>query len=185
MPVSIKMTQATQPIPLLFKVLVDGKSCHGGDHSYVLGEWTRRRKPKVCCCGWHLTSDPLRWWRPNAELYVAEGRGTIDWGEDDKAAFASVRLVAKITRRWKYLPMFPRIRAFLAASERSRDPNCDISWANLHGADLHEADLHGADLHGADLGEANLSGANLGWAYRPTEPTDGWKADKEGRLIKV
>jgi uncharacterized protein YjbI with pentapeptide repeats len=92
----------------------------------------------------------------------------------DKAAFERVRLVHKIDREWKYLCMFPRIRAMLAAEARRKDRNADIKWANLSWADLSRA----------NLSRANLSRANLSWAYRPISPPDGWTPDANGRLVK-
>ncbi len=131
---------------MLFKVLVDGAPCHGGDGAYPpAGEWTEPRTPNCCSSGYHLTSDPLRWWRPKAALWLAEGRGPLDGDGTDKAAFESVQLVEEVTWEWPYLVMFPRVRAFLAASARSIDPEADLSGADLSGADLSWAYLSGAD----------------------------------------
>jgi hypothetical protein len=66
--------------------------------------------------------------------------------------------------------MFPRLRAFLAATARSNDPGANLSCAYLSGADLSGADLIGADLSGA---------------YRPSSPPAGWTVNKEGRLVAV
>ncbi len=146
---------------LLFKVLVNGRSCHGGAAEYPPpGEWTARISPSCCKSGWHLTSDPLRWWTAKASLWLAEGDGLLAGDGSDKAAFERVRIVEQITRDWKYLPMFPRVRAFLVASIRSEDANSDILWANLAWANLTGANLDGANLAGANLTWANLAGAN-------------------------
>ena len=135
----------------LFKVLVDGKSCHGGEAEYPPpGEWTEERTASCCNSGWHLTSDPLRWWKPKAELWLADGRFPLNGDGTEKAAFTSVRLIEHVTPEWPYLVVFPRIRCFLAASARSQDKDADIAWANLSWA----------DLSGAYLSWANLSGAN-------------------------
>jgi len=75
--------------------------------------------------------------------------------------------------------MLPRIRCFLAASQRSEDKNSNIAWA-----DLSWADLSGADLSGADLSRANLSGADLSGAYRPHDPPPGYRPDTRGRLLR-
>ncbi len=148
----------------LFKVLVDGKSCHGGSYTYpALGEWTPAKTPMVCYSGYHLTTSPLRWWKSRTTLYLAEGDGPISC-EGDKASFSRVRLIEEVTRDWPYLGMFPDVRAFLAASERSTNPGADLSWANLSGANLSRANLSGANLSGANLYKANLSEANLSWA---------------------
>ena len=57
-----------------FKVLVDNKSCHGGDYDYpIIGKWTPKIKDiKICESGYHLTTDPLRWWTPKSKLYLAK-----------------------------------------------------------------------------------------------------------------
>ena len=145
----------------LFKVLVDGKSCHGGSYTYpALGEWTQAKTPMVCCSGYHLTTSPLRWWKSRATLYLAEGDGPISC-EGDKASFSRVRLIEEVTRDWPYLGMFPDVRAFLAASERSMNPGAGIFWANLSWANLYEANLYEANLSRADLSRANLYEANL------------------------
>jgi len=197
----------------LFKILVDGKSCHGGSYEWKPGRWTKRVKAAdVACCraGYHLTSDPLAWWKPKATLWLAEAEGRIDGDGGDKAAFARVRLIEQITKDWRFLPMFPRVRAFLVACAKSEDRDADIGWADLSGANLHGADLYGADLHGANLSGAYLSGANLyganlsganlygadlsgadlygadlHGAYRPTSLPSGWICCGGGRLKKA
>ena len=154
------------PTILLYKVLVAGKPIHGGVGRYPpVGEWTDPVDPKCCVQGYHLTSDPLLWWRPRAQLFLMEGRGPLDGKGDNKAAFRQVRLVAEVTREWPLLVMFPRIRAFLAATSRSFDPKADITWTNLT--------------------LANLAGAYLAGAYRPTGPPAGWAVDANGRLKRA
>lgn len=53
---------------LQYKVLVDGRSCHGGNMTYPqIGEKTPTIDGvRVCLRGYHLTSDPIRWWAPRA-----------------------------------------------------------------------------------------------------------------------
>ena len=154
---------------LLFKVLVDGKPCHGGDGEYPPpGKWTPKREPHICESGYHLTSDPLRWWIPKAELWLAEGDGPLNGDGSDKAAFERVRLVEQITKDWPLLVMFPRLRAFLAASARSKEKDASIKWANLSWANLSGANLSGANLYGAIA----------------TEAPAGWKLEN-GILIKA
>lgn len=111
---------------------------------------------------WCLTSDPLRSWSPKTALMLCEGDGLIN-GDECKSFFARIRLIRQIAIDWEYLSVFPRIRAFLAASMRSRDPNCDISWVRLSEANLAEADLSWADLAGVDLYGVNLARSNLEW----------------------
>ena len=157
----------------LFKVLTaDGKPAHGGTG----GKWKLPTKTepgawmpkiaKVWCCssGYHGTTDPLRWWTKGATLYVFEGRGEFDSDGSDKAAWQEARLPQRVTSSWSFLPMFPRVRAFLLASGAIESARANLSWANLSGANLSGANLSGADLSWANLSGANLSGANLSWA---------------------
>ena len=165
----------------LFKILVDDKPCHGGNGAYPpIGEWSVPvPNPKCCERGYHLTSEPLKWYKPKSVLYIAEGDGASHSDNGDKIAFERVRLVAKVTRETPNLSAYPQLRLYLALVERSNDRDADISWADLSGANLSRANLSDADLSGA-----NLSGADLSGAYRPTDPPAGWKCDGYGYLAK-
>lgn len=166
--------------PLLYKVLTDdGHPAHGGTGTWPLpkgkrpGAWhTVDGDLEICQNGLHLTSDPLKWWKPGARLYLAEADITGGMAHDnsDKAAFGRVRLVQEITKEWPYLPLFARLRCFLAASERSRDGNADISWAYLSRA---------------DLSRAYLSRAYLSRADRPIDPPAGWTPGANGLLQRA
>jgi hypothetical protein len=147
----------------LFKVLVDHKACSGGDYEYPpIGEWTPAVDPVMCNSGYHLTSDPLVWWKPRAKVFLAEGLGCPKTThKNDKAVFRSVRLLEEVTRETPNVLAYPRLVAFLVASMRSLDSTVDITWADLSRANLSRADLRGAILYGADLSGANLSGADL------------------------
>jgi hypothetical protein len=88
----------------LYKVLVDGKACHGGTLAWSLptpdgaggftpGQWHAVSGPiEVCRSGLHLTIDPHRWLQVGGAVYQAEGRGEAQT-EDDKTAFAEARLL--------------------------------------------------------------------------------------------
>jgi hypothetical protein len=158
----------------LFKVVgPDMRSIHGGDFVYEVGKWTPEiavDKLSICERGYHLTSDPLVWWRPKARVFLAEF-GASGGAQTDKGVFASVMLVGEITRKTPGLEAWPRLRCFLAATERSENAKSDIAWANLSRADLSGADLSGANLSGANLSRANLSGANLSGATMPNGET--------------
>ena len=175
----------------LFKVLVDGKPCHGGDGAFeypAAGKPTPEvDAPRCCDSGYHLTSDPLRWWKPKAQLWLATVPDECEMNGDgsDKAAFSQVILLERVTREWAYAPMFPRVRAFLAASERSADKDADVAWATLSWANLSGANLSRANLSGATLSWANLSGANLSGAYRPQSAPAGWETGADGRLNRA
>lgn len=188
---------------MLFKILgPNGKAIHGGTGSWPLpkdgepGEWMEvEGEPSCCRSGLHLVSDPLRWWQPKARLFVAEPDLTRPMSSDnfEKAAFQRARLVEEITPDWPLLCCFPRIRAFIAAAKRSRNPDANLADANLAGAYLAGADLAGADLARANLARAYLAGANLARAdlvgadlvraYRPFDPPNGWHANDSGHLV--
>jgi len=86
----------------LYKILVDGKSCHGGDMVWSLpkgtkpGEWmTCEGELKICSRGIHLTKEPFRWYKANCELYEAEAKDIQEW-ENDKCVCRSARLIKKL-----------------------------------------------------------------------------------------
>ena len=89
----------------LYKVLIDGKSCHGGnlewslsalqpDGSYLPGNWHEvEGEISVCNNGLHLTTNPWGvWMKWTATVYEAEGDGDSDTSED-KTAFRRARLL--------------------------------------------------------------------------------------------
>src|SRR5690606_32824707 len=95
-----------------YKVLLHGRSCHGGDAEWSLpkqredgtwepGEWMPKiRGPlELCANGYHLTREPARWWREGAECYVAEwdGEHVGDGDGGDKIAVRRCRLLRKLS----------------------------------------------------------------------------------------
>jgi len=88
----------------LFKVLENGRSCHGGNLKWDLptrddqGNWTPGRwhgvrgDIDVCSRGLHLTTQPGKWMTWNSTVYEAEGAGQSDQ-DDDKIAFRRARLL--------------------------------------------------------------------------------------------
>ena len=94
------------------KTLRDGASWHGGDHRWSLpvanadgthtaGEWTTRIAPSVCDAGWHLTTEPARWWshEDNVAAYLAEYDGATSAREgEDKLAVERCRLLRPLTK---------------------------------------------------------------------------------------
>src|SRR4051812_5444752 len=85
----------------LYKVLVNGKSCHGGDMEWSLpnkkpGEWHHYEGDiKICNTGFHLTKKPFKWYKVGCECYEAEAKDIVEW-EDDKCVARSVRLLKKV-----------------------------------------------------------------------------------------
>lgn len=98
-----------------YKVLVNGKSCHGGNLVWSLptetapGEWHSVEGAIILCSnGLHLTSDPNHWWKDGCTVYEAEIDGGIGGRDDSKAkvVVAKTRLlkavtVIKIDGNWK------------------------------------------------------------------------------------
>jgi len=75
----------SETILTAYKVLVDGKSCHGGNmewslpvaidgtEDYTPGEWMEVKGNIVCCqTGLHLTNKPAEWWVQGATVYLTE-----------------------------------------------------------------------------------------------------------------
>ena len=98
-----------------YKVLVNGKSCHGGNLVWSLptenapGDWhSVDGKIILCHNGLHLTTDPNHWWIDGCTVYEAEMDGDIGGRDDAKAKIVvpKVRLlravsVIKIDGNWK------------------------------------------------------------------------------------
>ena len=100
----------------LYKILQDGKSCHGGDLKWSLpksgkkGEWHEvTGSLDLCKTGIHLTDDPLKWYKPNATYYEAEYEGEILW-DDTKSKYVvrKCRLIREVPHNaiWKELDTF-------------------------------------------------------------------------------
>lgn len=107
-----KTAEAREPAPLkLYKVLVDGRSCHGGrmawslptkgtDGSWTPGEWHEVDGPVVLCrSGLHLTDSPQHWWIDGATAYEVEAEGVVgdpNRTPDRKVAARRVRLLRPV-----------------------------------------------------------------------------------------
>lgn len=85
-----------------YKVLVDGKSCHGGEMSWPLpvGDAPAKKGVRVggnlvlCKNGIHVTDDPSRWLKVGCEVYECQVTGLADYSEvDRKAVVRSCRLL--------------------------------------------------------------------------------------------
>lgn len=98
-----------------YKVLVGGKSCHGGDMTWSLpsdkepGEWHAvDGKIVLCQTGLHVTTDPNHWWKDGCSVYEVEIDGEIGGRDDEKAKIVvpKARLltlvkVLKIDGKWQ------------------------------------------------------------------------------------
>ena len=96
----------------LYKVLLNGSSCHGGKGSWNLptedgpGEWMPDIVGVVepCARGYHLTEHPALWWKDRAVCYEAEGRGDQVSHGIDKIAFRGARLIKLV--EWETVFVF-------------------------------------------------------------------------------
>lgn len=109
------MTRSNTAPPVLYKVLLDGRSWHGGsmkwslptqgdDGSWTPGEWHGVEGEVVLCQnGLHLTDRPLRWHGDGARIYEAEAEGVVGLDELEnstgrKVAARRVRLLREVDR---------------------------------------------------------------------------------------
>ena len=85
----------------LYKILVNGKSCHGGDLTWNLpkgkpSKWhTVDGDLEICSKGIHLTTERFNWYKWGCEVYEAEAKDILEW-EGDKCVARSVRLIKKV-----------------------------------------------------------------------------------------
>ena len=88
---------------MYYKVLLDGKSFHGGDFEWSLpengkpGKWhSVKGDLKMCERGFHLTDNPQKWWDRTAKCYEVEYKDALA-PQDDKICVRKVRLVRELT----------------------------------------------------------------------------------------
>ncbi|MBK9272777.1 MAG: hypothetical protein IPM48_14425 [Saprospiraceae bacterium] len=90
----------------LYKILVDGRSCHGGDlkwslptkkgNKWIPGEWHEVKGDlKICERGLHLTKKPFMWYRLGCTNYEAEVEDIISW-YGDKCVVRRARLLKEV-----------------------------------------------------------------------------------------
>jgi hypothetical protein len=91
-----------------YKVLVDGKSCHGGNMTWSLpvqqedGSWLPgdemrvEGKLSICEHGLHLTTEPDKWWKLRCRYYEAEITGEAGLTEADKTVVSACRLLREV-----------------------------------------------------------------------------------------
>ena len=89
----------------LYKILVDGKSCHGGNLKWSLpvkkngkwtpGEWHEEDQMEICKTGLHLTTKPYNWYKWGCTNYEVEPEGALVW-KDDKCVAMKVRLLKEV-----------------------------------------------------------------------------------------
>ena len=90
----------------LYKVLVDGKSCHGGEMEWslpqkkagrwVAGDWHAVDGDiKICERGLHLTTQPEKWLKVGCTTYLAEAKDIVE-EKEDKVVARSARLLSPV-----------------------------------------------------------------------------------------
>ena len=90
----------------LYKILVDGKSCHNGNlkwslptkknGKWIAGNWhTVDGELEICKRGLHLTTKRFNWYKWGCSVYEAETKGKIKW-QEDKCVVNSARLLKEV-----------------------------------------------------------------------------------------
>lgn len=118
-----------------YKVLLQGRSCHGGDTEWALpkqredgtwepGDWMPEIQGQLMLHinGYHLTREPARWWQEGAECYVAEWDGEHVGDGGDKIAVRRCRLLRRLTAA-----ELASLRVFVDGSHQVSD---GIAWAS-------------------------------------------------------
>jgi len=141
-----------------YKVLVDGKSCHGGDMEWSLpardesGNWTPGKwhtvkgDLEICDRGLHVTTDITKWLKPGCSAYRCAVKG-IGSRRADKCVVRSVRLIEKIELpAWwlqveQFLHSITKIKWFSNGRQNkgwkvfdTRDAAGDAAWGAARGA---------------------------------------------------
>jgi hypothetical protein len=88
-----------------FKILVDGKSCHGGNSTWSLpegdkpGDWMPKlTKIEPCVRGYHIVEayQILQWLKKDCQIFEVEVYGKVISRDDDKHVCGKVRLVKQM-----------------------------------------------------------------------------------------
>lgn len=86
-----------------YKVLVNGKSCHGGTLTWSLptddqpGEWHEQAgKIVICESGLHVTTNPVHWWKDGCTVYEVEVDGEIGGLDNERCVEKCKVVVPKV-----------------------------------------------------------------------------------------
>ena len=95
----------------LYKVLVNGRSCHGGNMEWSLPTKTKAGNTKpgkwhtyegdivICNTGLHFTTDWQKWLKPNCTVYNAEATGIVAHDDDGaKCVARRGRLLSEVKK---------------------------------------------------------------------------------------
>jgi hypothetical protein len=100
----------TTPAEVWYKVLVNGKSCHGGslewslpkdngDGTHTPGAWHEvEGRLSLCNNGLHVTNKPAKWWATGATAYLCEVGEERTEAETDKIAVRRCRLLKPLSK---------------------------------------------------------------------------------------
>jgi hypothetical protein len=119
----------------LYKVLVDGKSCHGGNMKWSLpkngkpGKWqTVSGELRICSRGIHLTTAPYsRWAKFGMTVYEAEAKEIGGW-EGDKCVCRAARLLREVEAPQWWARTISHIEMLKDFRWCKPDGNADPSW---------------------------------------------------------
>jgi len=139
---------------MLCKVLVDGRSCHGGNMEWSLpsvkgpGKWHQfDGQIEICRSGLHLTTAPYQSWMLwGARVYEAEAQGIIEW-QEDKCVCRRARLIREVAEPWwteagefvARLPSVPYfqpddkpLKSWKLFTAAAGDATRDAAWGNTY-----------------------------------------------------
>ena len=124
----------------LYKVLVGGKSCHGGDMEWSLpvqqpdGSWTPGAWHEVegeiamCSRGLHLTWEPIRWAKEGIDVHEVEAECVVGpEGDDDGCKVVARR--CRLTRRLVDTAELAALYILLAGQHEVRE-GCWVAYGS-------------------------------------------------------
>ena len=146
-----------------------GRSCNGGSGRVLPategapGPWSDRvEDPEICSCGWHATTDPIRWSGQRVALVEVD---EVCGRQEDKVVCHQLRELGAV------IPWTTVYERLWVASDRAR----------LVGARLDGARLVWASLDGASLDLASLVGAT---ACNHTTWPEGFDPVAHGVIVR-
>ena len=190
----------------MWKVLVDGRACHGGEYRYSLptdggpGAWTEQAEdPLVCRRGYHLTTKPMEWAKVGMRVFEATGVGMYSF-DRDKFAFERVRLIRDATEEivpgwWRKVEAFINKLSHLQWMDQhdapdptwrmfaTRDQASDAAWdaEDMLNVLFHDASIRTrimADDHDREFAH-DAAGTAAGYAARVGVRLDGAYEDQD------
>ena len=165
----------------LYKVLVDGKSCHGGTLKWSLpknetpGDWHSFDGPlRMCERGIHLTESPFSWYKRGCEVYEAEYRGEILHDSGNKACVREARLIREVPFPAPWLRVEKFLNGIAAVQWFKPDGSPDPEWKLYSGSTWDAA--RDAAWAAARAAAWAAAGAAAGAAARAAARDAAWAA---------